>query len=107
PPERCVTVNFAPASLPKDGPALDLALACGLLVSTGQVPKDRVGDVLFHGELALDGRVRPVAGALAAAEAARDAGLPAFACAPEVAGEAAAVSGIAVHPVRDLVQTAQ
>jgi magnesium chelatase family protein len=102
PPPASVTVNFAPASIPKEGPPLDLALACAFLASIGRLPADAARRVLFHGELALDGRVRPVAGALAAAEAGRDAGFPMLACAPAVAAEAAAVAGMAVHPVGHL-----
>lgn len=100
------TINFAPTALPKEGPPLDLPVAAALLVAQGVVSPLGLEGLLLHGELSLDGRVRPVAGALAAAEAARSSGAARLLCAPEVAGEAAAVEGVRVHPVRDLLDVA-
>lgn len=61
-PQRRLTVNLAPASIPKIGAGLDLAIAIGVLVANGQVPQDRVTDRAFLGELGLDGSVRRVPG---------------------------------------------
>lgn len=61
-PQRRITVNLAPASIPKIGAGLDLAIAVGVLVADGQLPHDRVGGRAFLGELGLDGSVRRVPG---------------------------------------------
>ena len=73
-----VTIGLSPAWLPKRGPTLDLPVALALAVSQGALPPDAVADVVFVGELGLDGRIRPVRGALVAALAARDAGVGAL-----------------------------
>lgn len=66
-PDKRVTVGLSPAWLPKKGPALDVAIALAILVADGQVPPDSVAGLLAVGELGLDGRIRPVVGALSAA----------------------------------------
>lgn len=70
-PLQRITVNLAPASLRKVGPSFDLAIAAGILVASGQISGDRLGDCALAGELALDGNIRPVAGTLPMAEQAR------------------------------------
>ena len=65
-PSRRVTVNLAPADLPKDGGRFDLAIALGILAAGGQVPRERLGGCEFFGELALSGALRPVIGVLPA-----------------------------------------
>ncbi len=74
-PGTRITVGLSPAGLPKRGPGLDLAVALAVLAADGQVPVDALGDAVALGELGLDGRIRPVAGALAAALTAADAGM--------------------------------
>jgi magnesium chelatase family protein len=64
-PNRRITVNLAPASLRKSGAGLDLPIAVGILSAAGAVPWDATGGLGLIGELALDGRIRPVRGALA------------------------------------------
>lgn len=59
-PMRRLTVNLAPADLKKDTSGLDLSLAVAILVSSGQIPEEACEKCLFMGELALDGRIRPV-----------------------------------------------
>lgn len=66
-PGRGITVNLAPADLPKEGAAYDLPLALGILAASGQLPGELFEGHLFAGELALDGGLRPVRGALAMA----------------------------------------
>lgn len=66
-PQRRITVNLAPADLPKDGARFDLPIALGILVASGQVPADAVAGLEFIGELALTGELRGVHGALTAA----------------------------------------
>lgn len=66
-PSRRITINLAPADLPKQGGRYDLAIAMGILVASGQLSADNTGDCEFIGELALTGEVRPVFGVLPAA----------------------------------------
>jgi magnesium chelatase family protein len=73
-PRRRITINLAPADLPKEGARFDLAIALGILAAAGQLPADRLADHEFIGELALTGALRPVRGVLAAALAAAAAG---------------------------------
>ena len=66
-PNRRLTVNLAPADLPKDSGRFDLPIAIGVLVATGQVPPERLANRVFIGELSLSGDTRPIRGALALA----------------------------------------
>src|SRR3954462_7290100 len=103
-PLRRVTVNLAPGTLRKLGARHDLAIAVALLAATGQVPAARARRVLCIGELALDARLRPVPGALLAAETARAGGFGALVCPAASASEAALVSGLDVIGVEHLAQ---
>ena len=69
-PARRITVNLAPADLPKEGGRFDLPIALGILISSGQLPADSAADCEFIAELGLTGALRPVRGALSAAVAA-------------------------------------
>ncbi|MDH5632414.1 MAG: YifB family Mg chelatase-like AAA ATPase [Gammaproteobacteria bacterium] len=73
-PARRITINLAPADLPKDGGRFDLPMALGILAANGQLPREPLADFEFIGELALGGDIRPVRGVLSAALAAHDAG---------------------------------
>lgn len=73
-PAKRITINLAPADLPKEGGRFDLAIALGILVASGQVPADRLAGFECLGELSLDGRLRPVRGVLPAVMAAREDG---------------------------------
>lgn len=98
-PARVVTVNLAPADLPKVGSAYDLPIALGVLAASGEVPR-AVTDVVAIGELALDGTVRPARGGLAAGIVARAGGSP---CLVSSGGfTEAALSGGDVRSVRSL-----
>ena len=103
-PQRKITVNLAPGDLRKEGALLDLALAVGVLTASGRMAQDCVRRYLFMGELALDGSLRPVRGALAAALAARDNGLAGVVLPRQNADEAALVEGIQVLGARHLVE---
>ncbi len=103
-PLRRIVVNLAPASLRKAGPGLDLAIAAGLLSASGQLEWEGLARVALTGELALDGATRPVQGALAMAEAARESGAEAIVLPAENAAEAALVEGIGVVGVEALGQ---
>ncbi|MBI5461338.1 MAG: YifB family Mg chelatase-like AAA ATPase [Gammaproteobacteria bacterium] len=73
-PARRITINLAPADLPKDGGRFDLPIALGILAASGQVALDHLADYEFIGELALSGDLRPISGALPAGIAAATAG---------------------------------
>ncbi len=68
-PAQRITVNLAPGDVPKVGPGLDLALACGVLAASEQLPRERLQTHALFGELALDGGVRACQGTLAVAQA--------------------------------------
>jgi magnesium chelatase family protein len=87
-PDRRITAGLAPADLRKAGPAFDLAIAAALLVASEEAKPEMIEGCAFAGELALDGGVRPVAGALAMAEGARRSGMRRLVVAPENAEEA-------------------
>jgi magnesium chelatase family protein len=104
-PVRRITVNLAPAGLRKEGSGFDLPIALAVLGASHQVPADRLAAHAAVGELALDGRIRPIGGVLAAAEGARRAGVEALLCAAESAAEAA-LAGIEPVPVLHLAEAA-
>jgi magnesium chelatase family protein len=90
-PNGRVTVNLAPADLPKEGGRFDLALAAGLLTAAQHLPAERVASCEFLGELALSGELRPVAGLLPALLQARESGR--IAIVPRANAEEAAMVG--------------
>ena len=104
-PSRRITVNLAPAALRKEGSGFDLPIALAVLGASRQLPAERLAAHAAVGELALDGRVRPVGGVLAAAEGARRAGVERLLCAAESAAEAA-LAGIEPVPVWHLAEAA-
>lgn len=105
PNDRRITVNLAPAALRKEGSGFDLPIALAILGASHQLPARRVEAHAAFGELALDGRVRPVGGALAAAEGAHRAGIKRLVCAAESAAEAA-LAGVEPVPVEHLAEAA-
>jgi len=102
-PARRITVNLAPADLPKESGRFDLPIALAILAASGQIPADKFKQAEFAGELALTGELRPVRGALAMALATRSAGrllvLPAAS-----AGEAALASGVETRGATSLLE---
>lgn len=101
-PSRRVTVNLAPADLPKAGSAYDLPIALAVLAAAGAVPAGVTG-VVALGELALDGSVREARGGLAAGFVAREMGIPCV-LAGCAAGQASLVNGATVRSVGSLGQ---
>jgi len=101
-PARRITANLAPASVPKAGPGLDLALACAVLAANEQLGAECLGSIALIGELGLDGRVRPARGTLAIAQAARAAGFGTLAVASASAREAGLIEGLRVVAVDTL-----
>jgi len=106
PSRRRITVNLAPADLRKEGPGFDLPIALAVLGASNQLPAGRLDGHAAVGELALDGRLRPVPGALAAAEGARRSGLERLVCAAE-SGPEVALAGVRPVPVRHLVEAVE
>jgi magnesium chelatase family protein len=102
-PLRRITVNLAPAELRKEGSGFDLPIALAVLAASRQLPPEALRGHAAVGELALDGRLRPVGGVLAAAEGARQAGLAHLLCAAESAAEAA-LAGVQPVPVHHLAE---
>lgn len=90
-PNRRITVNLAPADLPKGGGRFDLAIALGILAAAEQIPAERLADYEFLGELSLSGELRPVRGALPAAIQASRAGRTLIL--PEASAGEAALAG--------------
>jgi magnesium chelatase family protein len=99
-----ITINLAPADRRKEGSAFDLPIALGFLAFLEVVPADRLGDYLFAGELALDGRLKPVRGALPIALLARQAGFRGLVVPGANAREAALVRGLDVFALDDMVR---
>ncbi|OGL22701.1 magnesium chelatase [Candidatus Saccharibacteria bacterium RIFCSPHIGHO2_01_FULL_45_15] len=73
-PSKKITINLAPAELPKDGAHFDLPIALSILVSSGQLHQEEVNKAVYAGELALDGALRPIRGSINIAETAKNAG---------------------------------
>lgn len=103
-PLRRITANLAPADLRKVGPGLDLPLAAALLAAAGEIDQTGLNGFALVGELALDGTLRPVRGALAMAEAARAMGCRGIIVPPANGAEAALAYGIEVRTISDVSQ---
>ena len=104
PANKRITVNLAPADLPKEGGRFDLPMALGLLAANGQVDAARLARLECAGELSLAGALRPVRGALAMALALRRQGGSVELLLPEAsAAEAALVEGVVVRQARHLL----
>jgi len=102
-PFNKTTINLAPADVRKEGASFDLPIALGILGANGDLgDAENLTDMLVIGELSLDGRVRPVKGALPIAIRARDAKINILLMPEENAGEAAVVTGVDVYPIADL-----
>ncbi|MEJ2613144.1 MAG: YifB family Mg chelatase-like AAA ATPase [Candidatus Thiodiazotropha sp.] len=101
-PVRRITINLAPADLPKEGGRFDLPIALGILAASGQLPKAVLSNYEFSGELALSGELRAVPGILPAALAARKADRS-LVVSQENAAEAVLVSGLNCFPAGHLL----
>ncbi len=101
-PHTRITVNLAPADLKKQGPMFDVPIALSILAAQGEMPPIASSDALFLGELALDGSLRPIRGALAGAMLARRLKKQALFVPMENAREAASVGGTIVYGVATL-----
>jgi magnesium chelatase family protein len=106
-PARRITANLAPADVPKVGPGFDLALACGVLAASEQIPSELLDTHALLGELSLDGEVRASHGTLAVAEATMKSGLDMLVLAAARAQEAKLVDGLNVGVVERLSSAAR
>ncbi len=104
-PAQRITVNLAPADLPKESGRFDLPIALGILAASRQIPSTRLHQYEFAGELSLSGELRPIRGALAMSLATRrDGGTLAFILPLANADEAALVGNAAIYPAQSLLQ---
>ncbi len=101
PPDR-ITINLAPADLRKEGSSFDLAIALGILAASGQIGPAMLKDTFFAGELALNGEIRPVKGALSMAMALTRRRVRNLAVPLRNAAEASVVNGVNVFGIRTL-----
>lgn len=104
PPRTKTTINLAPADVKKEGPAFDLPIALGMLLADDQIRSEAAEDYLIAGELALDGRIRPIKGALSMSLLAREESKRGLIVPRENAEEAAVVTGVEVYPVSSLTE---
>lgn len=101
-PARRITVNLAPADLPKEGGRYDLPIALGILAASDQIDGDQLEGKIFVGELALSGMLRPVNGCLPTALSLQ-ASSSALVCPTDNASEAGLVEGVKIHAANDLL----
>jgi magnesium chelatase family protein len=99
-----ITINLAPANIKKQGTGFDLPMAIGVLAASDVLPRKMLQQLLFLGELSLDGRVKPVCGSLSMALAAKSAGYKGIVVPDENKKEAAVVKGIDVYGADNLSQ---
>lgn len=104
-PNCRMTVNLAPADVKKEGSSYDLPVALGILTASGQLESDILKEFVILGELALDGTLRPIHGALVIALEAKAKGKRGILLPEENAREAAMVEGIEVYPMRSLQES--
>ena len=103
-PRKRITVNLAPASVRKEGPAYDLPIAVGVLIAAGHLTPESVDGALVVGELSLDGRVRHARGVLPMAATARQEAFGRIFVPQEDAAEAALIPSLEVIPVSSLAE---
>jgi magnesium chelatase family protein len=103
-PLKRITVNLAPADIHKSGSGLDLPIALGVLVASGQLPEDGLRELMVVGEIGLEGDLRPVRGALPMALAARAAGCRGLLVPADNVPEAAVVEGLEVRGAQTLAE---
>ena len=103
-PPRRITVNLAPADLPKEGPSFDLPIALGILIASEQLAKKDISRCLFLGELSLDGGLRHTAGVLPMVMLAKEKDFEAVFLPSANAREASIIRGLKIYPVENLIQ---
>ncbi len=106
-PLKQVVVNLAPADIKKEGSAFDLPIAIGMLIAEGVLTQEMVSNYLIVGELSLDGRVKPVRGALSMAVLAKKAGYRGMVIPADNAQEAAVVESVNIFGMQTLPQVVE
>lgn len=106
-PGKQITINMAPADIRKEGSAYDVTIAIGILAASEQIHIEHLDDSVIMGELALDGSLRPIKGALPIAITAKQDGFKKIFLPSENAHEAAIVEGLEVYPIQHLKQLIQ
>jgi len=101
-PIKKITINLAPADIRKEGSGYDLPIALGILAANGIISESKLEDYVILGELALDGAIRPIHGALSVAWEIKKLGLKGILLPRENANEAAMAEGLEVYPVTNL-----
>ena len=101
-PRKRITLNLAPADLPKDGTSFDLAMAAAILVASGQIKQAKLKDALVIGELGLDGSVRPVRGIIGKLLAGRKLGFAHFYIPADNLTQSNLIPGLQLTPIRSL-----
>src|SRR3990167_8882954 len=101
-PDSRLTVNLAPADIPKEGSSLDLPIAVGILAACGSLIKDQLNKSLFIGELSLEGKTRRVPGVISIALLAKKLRIENLYVPVENAKEAGLVNNLNVYPIRKL-----
>lgn len=103
-PAKRITINLAPAELPKDGTHYDLPIALTLLASSGQLQQSELKEAVFAGELALNGDIRPISGVVTMAETAKRCGFTTLYVPQENTAQALLVTGLTVYGITSLKQ---
>src|SRR5208337_3975582 len=106
-PLKQITVNLAPADLKKEGSSFDLPIAVGIIAAEGVINPRLLGSFILAGELSLDGKIKPVRGALSIAIEAKRRGLKGVILPAENAAEAAIVDGIGIYSVSSLPEAVE
>ena len=101
-PGKKITVNMAPADLRKEGSAYDLTFAMGILIASGQIKAENIGEYIIMGELSLDGSLQPIKGALPIAIKAKNEGFKGFFLPKQNVKEAAIVNGLDVYGIENI-----
>ncbi len=101
-PGSRITINLAPADIPKEGSSFDLPIAIGILAASGMIEQSAFKESLFVGELSLEGNVRQIPGVISIALFAQEKKIPYLFVPSANAREAAAIDGLTVYPVRSL-----
>jgi magnesium chelatase family protein len=103
-PDSRITVNLAPADIPKIGSSFDLPIAVGILAASGVLKRENVRNYVFVGELSLEGRLRKVPGIISHTILAQEQGMEGIYVPQQNADEAALIEDVAVYPVQSLGQ---
>jgi magnesium chelatase family protein len=101
-PKKRITINLAPAEMPKDGTHYDLPIALSILCASGQIKQNEVSDSIFAGELALDGNLRTIRGSLSIVDTAKRLGYKKVYLPSIDAPQAAIIEGVDIYPVDSL-----